>query len=184
MKGNKSTLARKYAQAFIRVFGHSLSRENFFALCKLERFFGKHRKALFFLSLPHISNEKKLSSLDVIFRSYGVTDSCRKLVSLLLADKRAALLHEVLRQVCCVYKKEQRLASFVVSSSHELEQQERAILRRFLVKASGCDIIDIYTIDPELIAGIRAQSDEFLWEYSVRKQLRCLSDPRVCDPRG
>ena len=47
----------------------------------------------------------------------------------------------------------------------------------FLERNSGKKSMCTFAIDNRLIAGIRAQSTEYIWEYSVRKQLQSLRAP-------
>ncbi len=92
----------------------------------------------------------------------------------LIEHKRIWLAAAVFRRLFALYKERTGLHQFVVRSSHELTDELRIEVERFLARAAGQGSIYTYTVDNRLIAGIRMQSDTLLWENSVRKQLNTV----------
>jgi ATP synthase F1 delta subunit len=164
-------LARKYAHAFLNCFGSQINRETFNTLCTLETFFRSNKKILYFLSLSSLTPEVKKRYLHELFNQFNVAHLCDPLLHTLLLTKRGQLIGAVLTAFVELYKTDQNIASFTITSSHPLEPLWIASLEQFLADVSGCDIIYNYNVDNNLIAGIRMQSDTLLWEYSIKKQL-------------
>lgn len=169
-----SALARKYAQAFLNLFMDRLSIDDCLSLVKLKYFFKSHKQALFFLSLHHISLELKMRFIDEIIVKFNLKQEFRKLFEVLLEHNRCHLIIDVLRKICSIYRARNNVILFTISSSYPLEVTSLEILENFLARQTGSTIIGIPQVDKNLIAGIRMQSENYLWEYSLKKQLQRL----------
>ena len=174
MNAPQYTVARKYAQAFLNVFADTISQDDFEHIEAAALFFKKQPSLLFFLKWPALGVAVKVEALNKVLQKFGLPDSFNKLVDLLAQDKRTFLIAEVLSQISKQYKKSHKLGVFNISSAHQLNEQELTTIKEFLAKLTGLDIIYNYTIDKKLIAGIRLQSDTYLWEYSIANQLNQL----------
>jgi F-type H+-transporting ATPase subunit delta len=164
-------LAAKYATAFLNVFNDKLSSEDFAKIYAASDFFGRHHNLLFFLTWPSISQDVKIKALYQAFHFFKLDGPYTKLIDMLAHDKRADLIDLVLSEICTQYKKRHGILNFVISSSHQLNEQEIQVLQNFLARSTRRDIIYDYSIDKNLIAGVRMQSDTLLWEHSIRKHL-------------
>ncbi len=171
-------VAKKYAQAFLNVYADELSLDDFKRICVAAGML-RDKRIAFFLRLSAIDAETKRAALYEFLQTTQIHPLCKKLVDLLLEDNRSFLIHPVLVYLCVFYKKRKGVAQFTIASSHPLKQEELEILQQFLVKLIGCYIIYSSKIDKKLIAGIRLQSNEFLWEHSIRKQLACVEMPLI-----
>ncbi len=172
MKKNKeSMIAKKYAQAFLGVFIDTLSLEDMRTMQAAQQFLARHKRALFFLTLPIIDRAVKRDSLISLVDKFGLPASIKKLIDLLLVHKRTFLLRDILGAIITEYQRRYGIVSCTITSSHSLSQRNVEMIKGFLAQETGCDIIYEYKVDNRLIAGIRVQSDTFLWEYSIAKQL-------------
>jgi len=175
MSDARTTLARKYANAFLNCFIEDINLDEFYALCALELFLKSNQKILYFLSLSHIDSDIKKDFLHTLFEQFKVIAACNALARILIDNKRGQLLCGVLKQVIMIYRQRKKIVSFVIATSHHVPADQIAVIQQFLAHQIGCDIIYECVVDKKLIAGIRVQSDTLLWEYSIGKQLGLMS---------
>lgn len=168
-------LARRYATAFLNVFGDSIDFDAFMAINEAKMFFAERKKVLYFLSLSTLASSEKARIMKQVFTVLDLPESFNILLTLLLHDKRAGLLYDVLQFIVKIYEQRNKIMDFTCTTSHEVDKKALEIMKRFLAQQTGNDIIYTYQIDKDLIAGIRLQSDTLLWEQSVEKQLRTIS---------
>jgi len=172
MNGVSSTVAKKYATAFLNLFIDEFSCEDIHRVCQAGKTFKRNHTLLFFLGCPMIAADVKKQALDEMLEIYSLgRPSFEKLVTLLIQDNRTYIVGHVLSEICSIYAKRKKLAYVSITSAHELTQQDLAIVERFLANLTEVSIIYDYKIDKSLIAGIRVQSDTFLWQYSVSNRL-------------
>ncbi len=167
--------AKKYAQAFLNVFADEISTADFEKICSFAQFLAKHRRALFFFGLPHISFDEKVNIIDWLIKQFNLPHELKKLLILLIESGKAQLMHEVIHQVCEHYQMLNHIEPFEISSSHELKPAQLEEIKMLLERATKNMVHYSYHVDKDLIAGMRAQSSTKLWEYSIEKQLRLLA---------
>lgn len=173
-------LAKKYAKAFYNVFASSVSDQEFIIMCQAAVFFENNRHLLFFLTLHTIPASEKIAALVGLFEKFDLQGPAyQKLITLLVQDRRAFLIKDVLDQLCLLYQEHKNISIFDITSSHELSDDDLAVIQEYLAKVTQRVIMYAYAIDKSLIAGIRAQSDTLLWEYSIRKNLKQIRLPIV-----
>jgi ATP synthase F1 delta subunit len=165
-------LARRYAQAFLNVYGSELTPAIRGRLRELHRFLSMQNSILFFLTIPTIDDEVKLRGLAFLCEKFELPDSVKKSMFLLLASKRAILLEQMVGFIDILYNKEHAISSFSISSACPLSHTDKEFLVSFLKAHTGDDVLYTYVIDKSLIAGIRMCSDTHLWEHSIARQLR------------
>ncbi|MCA9770485.1 ATP synthase F1 subunit delta [Candidatus Dependentiae bacterium] len=168
MSGSKSYIAQKYAVAFVNVYGKHIDKNMCDMLMDLAWKLKKKYGALALLSTPCIAYEAKHHALKKLLPvQYFDT-----LIGLLIKNKRILLLPQVLVHIVKYYYKQHNIIRFVISSAQELTGQEIKTVVDFLATKANTVVIYHYKIDQQLIAGIRAQSDQFVWECSVRQRLQ------------
>jgi len=168
-------IAKKYSEAFLNVFAQTISPDDFEQLCMLGEFLNTHKRALFFLGLPHISLADKIRSVVSVIERFKLPGSLSKLFTLLIEDGRSMLMGEVMKQVCEGYRLRNNIQSFSITSSHALTKDELNAIKTSLEHATNSKAIYSYKIDRKLIAGLRMQSSTMLWEFSIEKQLNDLA---------
>jgi len=151
-----------------------LSVDDCLNLTKLKYFLKSHQQALFFLSLHHIPFELKMKFLEKIIATFTLASEFKKLFRILLVHNRCHIIIDVLRQICSIYRRRNNVLLFTVSSSYPLKQSSLEVLTHFLASQTGSTIICVPQENKNLIAGIRMQSETYLLEYSVKKQLQHL----------
>jgi|GEM_PF-744751 len=169
----QAVLIKKYAMAFLNWCGDTISRADYEHIDQFARDFKRNRWALFFLKMPLLSNGTKKQLLEKHLRDeYQLPDCCFDIMNLLIDHKRGELLPLVFARAAALYRKKHRIMPFMIASSAPLHEQQKTQLVKFLAQQTDCDIIEKYTIDPALIAGIKMQSETFLWEYSIDKKIK------------
>jgi ATP synthase F1 delta subunit len=172
-------VSKKYALAFLNLFGSRLSPVDIEHIDQAMRFLFEHQQVLGLLKISGISNEDKRRVLYKFAQKYKLPALFNHVIDLLVEHKRAFILPHVLEMIIFVFQQREGIDTFKISSSHPLEKEVIAILEHFLQQKTGQRIRSSYTIDESLIAGIRMQSSTFLWEYSVAQQLRELQVPLI-----
>lgn len=179
MNSAESVLAKRYAQAYLNVYVDSISYKDFRLMRDAALFFAAQRQLLFFLNWPAIKTSTKISALRQAMAYCQMPESFNRLIDLLASHKRMFLIIKILACICEIYEKKHAIGQVTITSSHPIEPQELNVMQQFLANKTGLSIIYDYKIDKKLIAGIRLQSDTFLWEYSINKQLESMKVPLI-----
>ncbi len=167
-------IVQKYAKAFSRVYDDTITREIVDRLELAARFLYVHRRALFLLRVSVIDRKVREEAILEFCDRFKLGDAIKKLVKVLLNDKRASLLAPVFEAIGMLYKKRNSIVEIAVTSSCVLSDAQRSSLEAFLARHIVGEKTYTYTVDTSLIAGVRVLSDSCLWEFSIEKQLREL----------
>lgn len=167
-------LAQKYAHAFLNVHGKAISFDDIHTMIRMVQFLREHKKIAFFLKLSAIDDAIKLERLTQLSESFSLPQAVISLIQLLLHHRRASILAHVLHHIVALFKQRANMKDVTIASAHELTKEQKVACEQFLARITGHDNIYTYMVDKELIAGVRVQSDTFLWEKSIAQQLRYL----------
>ncbi len=167
-------LARRYAQAFLDLVYDQMKMSDIASFEHAESFFKTHQHACFLMDLSSLSGESKEEAVRSIISTYHLPALVEKLLLLLMAHKRSALIGAVLSQFVGLYKQRAEIMTFSVESSLPLSEQEKNHIESFIKEQIKANIVCSYRVVPELIAGIRIHNEKYLWEYSAQAQLRAL----------
>lgn len=96
------------------------------------------------------------------------------LSDLLYKQGRLALLPDVVRHLFELYKKKHNFLFCTMKASHELTPDQKEIMMSFVGRITDKEVVFSVKIDRSLIAGIRIEGDEMVWESSVARQLRAI----------
>ncbi len=168
-------LSRKYAEAFLNLFFDSITPETISNLTKLQHYLKNHKNATILFSLHHIPLDAKLKLLDDLGLQLHSCEHIKKLFEILIRHDRAELVLQVFTKICQLYRERKNILMFDIQGSHELDEQSIASIEKFLARSTGKNIQSKQHINKDLIAGLRLQSDTFLWEYSISKQIKKLT---------
>jgi ATP synthase F1 delta subunit len=164
-------LAISYAHAFLDCFGDTITPQSLPALQQAVVMFKQHQRQLALALAPYLDAATVTPSLTKACITAGAPTSCAHLIELLAAHNRLELLPAVLAQISEQYKLRHHIVDCAVSSSHELGEQERTTISKFLEKKTQHTVMPQYVVNKKLIAGIRIAGDTLFWEYSVRRYL-------------
>jgi ATP synthase F1 delta subunit len=167
-------LARRYAQAFVHVFGDTIDIHLIERFRQAADYLTAHKKIMIFLALPCVDDTYKRAMLDRVCKHLQISPATYKLVALLLKHKRSWLLAEVLYAVAEQLYKARGVEFFTIESFPELDQEQLQKVEHDLAAMTKRTILYRYRINPTLIAGMRAQSRSYLYERSIAGQLRAI----------
>ena len=167
-------LAKRYATAFLNLYGTQLAFEDIEHVRELSVFLKNNKRLLFLLQISLISETEKLAGIREVCIRFGLPDYFMQVAKLLIAHRRVSLLPAVLVSLDEQFYALRNVKRFVVASGCELEDNERTMVERFLQQRVGGSVVCTYQVDKALIAGIRVHGANYLWERSIAKQLRTM----------
>jgi F-type H+-transporting ATPase subunit delta len=174
MKHQEAVIAKKYAKAFLNLFIDEISLKDYQHIVELEQFLKDRREVLTFLGLSQIEPSKKCAALDSLIDKFKLPTSLKRLITILVDDKREYLFPMVLYYIELIYRQRKKILAFTVKSSASLDADALRTIEKFLAHSTGQQILTDQIVDKSLIAGIRLISNQYLWEYSIAKRLRTL----------
>jgi F-type H+-transporting ATPase subunit delta len=167
-------IAKRYAQAFLNIYGSQYTLDNMQAIALWNDFFRENQQMTYSLALPFISQEKKKEGLVLLQKKFNIPSTFTSLIDLLFQAKRIHLLPIVSQKILELYKKRNNVMTCVITSSHASRKEDIETIVQFISKKTRATIQYTYAQDKSLIAGIRVRSATISWEYSIKKQLQKL----------
>jgi F-type H+-transporting ATPase subunit delta len=164
-------IARRYAFAFLNVFIDLLKEDDLKKILALFDYFKERRQACFLMRLSLLDSKVKCDALNKISEEFLLPSCFKKLFQLLVEHKRTLLLADVFDEICIEYKKRKKIISFDVITVDPVLEEQKNIVEKFLNTATQKTVVCSYKEDITLIAGIRLQSKQYLWETSVKGRL-------------
>lgn len=172
MRKVETILIRRYAQAFFNVYKKQFSIQDCAVIQKAIAYLSHNKTWAIFFDFPPLSDEKQRLMLDRLVDYLDLSKPFFMLGMLLANHKRITILPEVLAAIIDLIMKAHNTIALTISSYPRLNEQQTKAIIDFLHKKTGNHILPTYTLDPSLIAGIRAQGTTLLWEYSLHQKLR------------
>lgn len=171
---NDKLIAKRYAQAFMRINESLLSQSDYQGFIKAHEFIKNKPHVLLVLEFSLLDSTQKETFVDLLQTKFSLPQSIRPLLLLLIKQNRVAYIVEVLHQIIHQYQKLHSIIPFVITTSHEILPEQKESIKAFLTKKTHALIECCWKIDSSIIGGIRAQSENLLWECSLSKQLRII----------
>ena len=165
-------ISKKYAQAFLNLYYEKLDDRCIQAFVALDSFFKSNKKVAVYLNMPTIPGAVKREALTRMFSSLDICNNIKILINVLLEHRRIEAFGNVVHHIIRQYRVRRNIQEFRVITSHELSDDAKKRVIRFLEKKTGGLIIASFECDSSLIAGMRICGDYILWEHSVARQLR------------
>lgn len=173
----RNYLANKYASAFLNVFFEQLTLDDVTYINEAVDFLTTNHKIIFLLQLPMIEASVKKENVSALCQKLKLPSCIERLCHILIGENRLFLLVDILPKIYNYYFVRAQTLEFTFSSYPAIDNTACNKLKEFLADKTGCDIIYEYKLDKTLIAGIRLQSDTFLWEHSLAQQIKRLQLP-------
>ena len=172
-------IAQKYASAFLNTDKTPITPEIVNRIEQAASFLMQHRRALFLLKAPVISEKIKQQGLRELCKRFELPESIYAVMQLLMQHKRAALLAAVLQAIVAEYRARQNYTMITVTSAVAVADEQKKIIEQFADRMFSGIKQYRYEQDRTLIAGVRLQSDTLLWEYSINNYLRDCAQAQV-----
>jgi F-type H+-transporting ATPase subunit delta len=176
---SRSDIAKKYAQAYLNVCGKEHTFEDFCSMWRAAQFLSEHHNLLFYLSLSIINEVDKKRFIDLFFEKFYLLPSLKQLFYLLLKNKHIGLAADILRDIYALYKMQHNIVDLQLISSGDLSEKQIEEIKYFFMQLSGQQAYVHHQVNTSLIAGIRLQTETYLWEYSIAQQLRKLKQELI-----
>ncbi len=167
-------VAKKYAQAFLAIFPKTFTFSDVKKIEAAYEFLQTHKRTLFFLQLPQFDQERRKSMVADLIDYFSLSDSLATIILLLIEHNRAFYIPTVFLWITRLYKQQINSTEFSIITTQEINDQQIESIKQFLGRLVNKKIIGTPSIDTSLIAGLRLQSNEYLWEYSIRKHINAL----------
>src|SRR5437867_4501021 len=118
-------IAKKYALAFLRASSQELSEDLLKRIAHFGDFLETQKSITAHLSLPTLSGITKTNIIEKITTHFSLNVPFKKMLFLLMDQKRVHLLKLIIQNIIQQYQKSQAIGVFCVSSSHSLQEQEK-----------------------------------------------------------
>lgn len=166
-------ISKRYALAFLNIF--PLVPDNLEHIKQATAFLDQHDEVFLMLKIPLLDATKKAHALeDYLIGRFKLPETFKQLIAVLIAQKRSYMINDILRWMVELYEERAGIEFFKVSSGVPLDDIDIETITHFLAEKTNHTIITQQEHDDELIAGVRLQSTQHLWEYSICKQLAAV----------
>lgn len=139
-----------------------------------QNFLQTHKRTLFFLQLPQFDTERRQSMIADLIDYFSLPPAFAAIILLLIEHGRSFYIPYVLSWITTLYKEHINSVEFSIKSAQNLDEKQVESIKKFLGHLLNKNIIGIPSLDTSLIAGLRLQSTDYLWEYSIRKHMKAL----------
>lgn len=167
-------IAKKYATAYLNVYEEELTKKDIQALFSAYLFLKANHSFISLLCVVSFDKTKTAQIFHDFVGGFGLPKSLNLLISLLVKHKRICYLKEVLQDIYCLYKLRKNILDLEIKTADVIDADTVKAFEMFFAQESGKTVESNVIVDHSLIAGVRLQSDFFLWEYSVASRLRAL----------
>jgi len=177
----QSSVSKKYAKAFLNTYQDSLTFDQIQKFKKVIVFCRHHHN---FLSIINqlVDRQKGFEQLlDEMHEHFDLPESIKKLMQMLINHKRVSIFAQVLQDIYCLYMLKNNIVELTVKTAMPLESEQEDIFTKFFEKLSKKRILSNIEIDESLIAGVRLESDLFLWEHSIKSQIDSLQKNQISE---
>lgn len=168
-------IARNYAKAFLNYTDEAFSASHCQLLVKAVQELDNDGDCSALLKIPIIPNKIKRQELLHWYTLLALPGPIEKLLDVLIQHQRLFLFPLIMQELCNEYYERNNIVACSIRATVALSKEQVDIIHRFLEHKTGKTIQARVIEDKELIAGIRMQSNFFLWEYSLRQRLRALA---------
>lgn len=171
----QSAVSKKYAQAFLNTYQDYLTLEQIQTFKPVIKFCHQHHNFLSIISQLVGRQPGFEALLDEMHEHFSLPDSIKKLIQVLIKHKKISIFAKVLQDIYCLYMLHNNIIELTIKAAMPLEEQQQQKFEQFFKKISNKKILSNIVIDESLIAGVRLESDLFLWEHSIKSQIAQLS---------
>jgi F0F1-type ATP synthase delta subunit len=174
-RAEATQLAQQYARATLNTWQPTLTPLDCNSFLAAAHQLQQVPHLLFFLQLPLIDDALKQYTLQKVRIAYNLPEWLDTLVQLLITHKRSFLAPLVYEHIVILTYKDMKYMPCTVKTTIPLNHAQQELWKTFIKHITGYEPIITFVLDSSLIAGIRIESAEHLWEYSINAQLRSLT---------
>lgn len=171
-------LARRYARAFFRLHHAHLTMEDAHKCEQIGRVFNEQRICRMYVMLPLLAGDPVYRIITALVQSYPLSVSLDSLLRLLQQHQRLSLLGLVCDELALCIRGQYSSEKVSVITAQEIGSSEQSEIIKAISLLRKCTVEAQFSCDPQLIAGMIIVGDGFVWERSIRAQLRALA--KIC----
>lgn len=182
MKTSRRQVVKKYARAFLYTYAALLVPDDYKNLVVYSKFLKKKSIGYFLVTQVTAMPEEKIALFMKIFThtcpdaTSALKTAVEKLVTILITHERIFLLPDILAVIQLRLFNQIGYQHTVVATSHEIPDHDKKEIIESFKKLTGKKIDAEFLVDPELIAGIRIISQDYIWESSLSRHLKKLEN--------
>lgn len=174
MKYSQSIFTKPYAKAYLNTFSSALTSIDIDHMKKAVYFFKAHHNFMSLVNVLVCDSDQNHTIVKELFECFSLPDHLKSLLAILKEHKKLILFPQVLQDICCLYGIRNNILELTIFCASTVTEQEIEKFKEFFVKQANKNVITNVQIDPTLIAGVRMQSDFYMWEYSIASRLKKL----------
>ena len=163
-------VSNKYAKAFFNLYGAALDDQDFWAIKDAMLFLSHSKGALIYFDWSASSDRQKL--IDVFLKRFKLKSDFSKMLLVLQKQKKVFLFPCVLHCIIDLYLVSNNKLFFELQSYPLLSSGQVLDTVAFLKKTTSKDILYSSCEDKDLIAGLKMQSSQLLYEDTVKCRLQ------------
>ncbi len=182
MKTPRRQIIKKYARAFLYTYAGLLVPDDYRNLLAYNQFLKKNGIGGFLVRNVTLLPEEKIAFFIKIFalacpESTSIFKTAlEKLITLLIGHERIFLLPDILALIQLRLLNQIGYQHAVVATSQEVTDHDKKEIIKSFKTLTGKKIDAEFLVDPELIAGIRIISQDYIWESSIAQHLKKLEN--------
>ncbi len=123
---------------------------------------------------PAVSKGKKATVISELARQSGAAQMIRNFLSVVVSHRRIHELTAMLREFRLIVDERLGIASAEITSAKELNAAERAQIEQALGERLAKTIRAEYSVDPQLLGGVRARVASREYDATLRGKLEAL----------
>lgn len=168
-------LVNKYAQAVMNIAGDSFESAEYDAIMNAAKVLENKKELLHMLTIPTLELYEKKICAQKLIAHYNLPNVFLSLLLLLTKSNRILLFSSILSTIVQIYQKNHNIIQVIIYTASVVSEETLIIIKNFIAAKTKKKVIASHVINKELIAGIRIESNQFVWDYSVKKQLQNIS---------
>lgn len=163
-------LALKYAQAFFNLHGSGLQEQDFWLIKQTARVLITQSSILSYFNALRPSERERFNHIFLNF--FGLKNHFQSLLSLLQKHQRIELLPAILQAINELILAKNKQMFFNISTYPALLPAQTDQVLIYLKRVTGCDILYEASENTDLIAGLKLQSAQFLYNDTIQNRLQ------------
>src|SRR3990167_6750933 len=171
MSINSQILLYKYAKAFLNIHYKKIDENSVWNIKSAADFFNQNAGILLLFSIPKFSKSAKAEVLNKMLEKFKLPQIFGDLFKLLLEHNRPLLFGKVLAEIFQLYPSYIDVDLYNFKSVIKLSDEEATGCKNFLESKINKKVIFQNIIDENLIAGIRLQSKNKMWDCSIKSKI-------------
>jgi len=170
-----SSLSKRYALGLIKAVKSEKEYNSVKSqLQEFQRLLAGSEEFLAGLVTPKLSRDQKMELIDVVKHGAAFDQKTVNFISTLVEENRVERLSEILEVMDDLWLESRGIEKMQVSSAVAMDDALKSRLQSKLENVLSKPVHLVYSIDPELIAGIRIQRGSVAYDLSVAGNLRKL----------